>query len=145
LKTFWGKHALLLCQIRLGAWESKSTMVIRSITEIFNFRQAPVVRVPIAEVANTLVSWLRRMVNNYVGRLDTKTTSPRSACHKYLGLAIPRYDSGPANLVGRPRCVTFRGRCALIALPACYGHLGFYVRNEGLPMGCTPNGPVKYL
>jgi hypothetical protein len=29
-------------------------MEIRSITEIYNFRRAPVVGVPIAEVANTL-------------------------------------------------------------------------------------------
>jgi hypothetical protein len=40
--------------------------------EIYNFRQAPVVGVPIAEVAYTLVLWLRWMVNSYVGRLDTK-------------------------------------------------------------------------
>jgi hypothetical protein len=33
-------------------------MEIRSIMEIYNFRRAPVVGVPIAEVANTLVSWL---------------------------------------------------------------------------------------
>jgi hypothetical protein len=48
--------------------------------EIYNFHRAPVVSVPIAEVANTLVSWLRWMVSSYVGHLDTKTTSLRSAC-----------------------------------------------------------------
>jgi hypothetical protein len=41
--------------------------------------------------------------------------------------------------------VLFRGRCALVALPSCSGHLGFYVGNEGLPVGCTPNGPAKYF
>jgi hypothetical protein len=112
-------------------------MEIRSITEICNFRRAPVVGVPIAEVINTLVSWLRWMASSYVGRLDTKT------CHKYLGLAIPRYDYGPANLVGRPGYVTFPGRCALVALPARSGHPGFYIGNEGLPVGCAPNGPSK--
>jgi hypothetical protein len=55
-------------------------MEIRSITEIYNFRRAPVVGVPITEVTNTLVSWLRLMVSSYVGHLDTKTTSLRSAC-----------------------------------------------------------------
>jgi hypothetical protein len=55
-------------------------MEIRSIMEIYNFCWAPVVDVPFAEVANTLVSWLRWMVSNYVGHLDTKTTSLRSAC-----------------------------------------------------------------
>jgi hypothetical protein len=54
-------------------------MKIRSIMEIYNFR-APVAGVPIAEVANTLVQWLRWMVSSYAGRLDTKTTSLRSAC-----------------------------------------------------------------
>jgi hypothetical protein len=66
-----------------------------------------VVGAPITEVANTLVQWLRWMVNSYVGRLDIKTTSLRSACLKYLGLATLRYDHGPANLVGRPGHVTF--------------------------------------
>jgi hypothetical protein len=32
-----------------------------------------------------------------------------------------------------------------IAMPACSRHLGFYVGNEGLPMGCVPNGPAKHL
>jgi hypothetical protein len=65
-------------------------MEIKSITEIYNFHQAPVVGVPIAEVANTLTQWLCWMTSSYVGRPDTKTTSLRSACHKYLGLTIPR-------------------------------------------------------
>jgi hypothetical protein len=43
----------------------------------------------------------------------------------YLGLVIPRYVYSPANLVGRLGCVTFRGRCAFVALPACSGHLWF--------------------
>jgi hypothetical protein len=109
------------------------------------FRRAPVVSVPIAEVANTLVSWLCWTVSSYVGHLDTKTTTLRSVCLKYQGLAIPRYDSGPSNLVGRPGCVTLRGRCARVASLACSRHPGFYVGNEGLPAGCTPNGPAKYL
>jgi hypothetical protein len=103
------------------------------------------VGVPTAKVASTLVSWLRWMADSYVDRLDTKTTSLRSACLKYLGLAIPRYICGSANLVGCPGCMTFRGRCALIALPACSGHPGFYIGNEGPPVGCAPNGPAKYF
>jgi hypothetical protein len=82
-------------------------MEIRSIKEIYNFRQAPVVGVPIvAKVGNTLVSRLRWVASSYVGRLDTKTISSRSACLKYLGLAIPRYVYGSTNLVGRLGCVT---------------------------------------
>jgi hypothetical protein len=64
-------------------------MKIRSIKEIYNFRQAPVVGVPIAEVANTLVLWLRWMAGSYVRHLDTKMTSLSSACLKYLVLTIP--------------------------------------------------------
>jgi hypothetical protein len=90
-------------------------MEIRSITEIHNFRRAPVVSVPIAEVANTLVQWFRWMAGSYVGHLDTKTASSRSACLKYLGLATLRYIYGSANLVGRSGCMTFRGRCALVS------------------------------
>jgi hypothetical protein len=117
----------------------------RSEASLLRFRQAPVVGVPITEVANTSVQWLCWMASSYVGHLDTKSTSLRSACLKYLGLAIPWYDYGPANLVGCHGCVTFRGRCALVALPACSEHLGFYVENEGLPEGCVPSGPAKYL
>jgi hypothetical protein len=61
------------------------------------------------------------------------------------GLSIPRYSYGSANLVGHLGCVTFRGRCALVALLACSGHPGLYVGNEGLPVGCVPNGLAKYL
>jgi hypothetical protein len=50
------------------------------LKEIYNFRRASVVGVPIAKVANTLVSRLPWMVSSYVDHLDTKTTSPRSAC-----------------------------------------------------------------
>jgi hypothetical protein len=61
----------------------------------------------------------------------------------YLGLAPPRYQYGPANLVGRPRRVTFRGRCALVALPVCSGHPGFYVRMKaslwGAHLTALPN------
>jgi hypothetical protein len=39
--------------------------------------------------------------------------------------------------------VTFRGRCALVALPACSGHQGIYVGNEGLSMGCAPDCLAK--
>jgi hypothetical protein len=62
---------------------------------------------------------------------------------QYLGLTIPWYVYGSANLVGRPGCVTFRGRCALVALPAYSGHQGFCVGNEGLSVGCAPDGPAK--
>jgi hypothetical protein len=55
-------------------------MEIRSITEIYNFRRAPVVGVPIAKVANALVQWPRWMTSTYVGHLDTKMTSFLSAC-----------------------------------------------------------------
>jgi hypothetical protein len=121
-------------------------MEIGSIKEIYNFCRASVVGVPIiTKVANTLVLWLRWMAGSYVGRVDTKMTSSRSACLKYLGLAIPRYIYGSANLVGRLGCVTLRGRFALVALPACSGHLVFYVGNEGLPVGCAPNGPAQYF
>jgi hypothetical protein len=48
--------------------------------EIYNFRRASMVGVPTAKVTNTLVSWLRWMADSYVGRLDTKKTSSRSAC-----------------------------------------------------------------
>jgi hypothetical protein len=57
-------------------------MEIRSITEIRNFRWALEVGVPIAKIANILVSWLSWMAGSYVGRLDTKTTSSRPACLK---------------------------------------------------------------
>jgi hypothetical protein len=40
--------------------------------EIYDFRRAPVVGVPISRVANTLVPWLRWMAGSYVGHLDTK-------------------------------------------------------------------------
>jgi hypothetical protein len=56
-------------------------MEIRSIKEIYNFRRVSVVGVPIvAKVDNTLVSRLRWVASSYVGRLDTKTASLRSAC-----------------------------------------------------------------
>jgi hypothetical protein len=48
--------------------------------KIYNFRWASMVGVPIAKGANTLVSRLRWVASSYVGRLDTKTTSSRSAC-----------------------------------------------------------------
>jgi hypothetical protein len=47
--------------------------------EIYNFRRASVVSVPIVEVANTIAQRLRWMASSYVGHLDTKTTSLRSA------------------------------------------------------------------
>jgi hypothetical protein len=53
-------------------------MEIRNIMEIYNYRRAPVVGVPIAEVANTLEQWLCWMASSYVGHLDTKVSSPRS-------------------------------------------------------------------
>jgi hypothetical protein len=39
--------------------------------EIYNFRRAPVVSVPIAEVANTIASWLCWMAGSYAGPLGT--------------------------------------------------------------------------
>jgi hypothetical protein len=110
-------------------------MEIRSITEIRNFRWAPEVGVPIAEVANTLVSWLRWMINNNVGHLDTKNDVPEVDVPQYLGLVIPWNDYGPANLVGCPGCVTFQGRSALVALPACFGHPGVYMGMKASPWG----------
>jgi hypothetical protein len=136
---------LLLCQILLGAWRFKSTMEIRSITEIYNFRHASVVGVPIVEVANSLVQWLRWMAGSYVGHLDTKMASSRSACLKYLGLAIPRYDHGPANLVRRPANVTSRGRCAFVSSTSLLWTPRILRRNKGLLVGCAPDGPAKYL
>jgi hypothetical protein len=120
-------------------------MDIRSITEIYNFRRASMVGVSIvAKVIKTLVQWPCWMAGSYVGCLGTKTTSLRSACLKYLGLTIPWYIYGSANLVGCPRCVTFQGRCAIVALPACSGHPGFYVGNEGLSVGCVLDGLAKH-
>jgi hypothetical protein len=46
-------------------------MEIRSFTSTI-FLQAPVVDVPMAKVANTLVSWLSWMAGSYVGCLCTK-------------------------------------------------------------------------
>jgi hypothetical protein len=55
-------------------------METRSVTEVYNFRRTSVVGVPvISKVANTLVSWIHWMADSYVGHLDTKTTSLRSA------------------------------------------------------------------
>jgi hypothetical protein len=131
LKTFRGRRSSLLCQIHLGAWRSKVPWRLEASWRS-TISWAPVVGVPIAEVANTLVQWLCWMAGSHVSHLDTKTTSLR-------------YDYGPANLVGCHGCMTFRGRCALVALPACSGHQGFYIRNEGLPVGCAPDGPAKYF
>jgi hypothetical protein len=75
--------------------------------EIYDFRRAPVVGVPITKVISTLVPCLCWVASSYVGHLGTKMTSSGSVCLKYLGLAIPWYDYGPANLVGHPGCVTF--------------------------------------
>jgi hypothetical protein len=47
--------------------------------EIYNFRRASVVGVPIVEVTNTLAQRLRWMASSHVDHLDTKTTSLRSA------------------------------------------------------------------
>jgi hypothetical protein len=64
-----------------GRPEISNTMEIRSINEIYNCRQASVVGVPIAaKVDNTLVSRLHWVASSYVGHLDTKMTSSRSAC-----------------------------------------------------------------
>jgi hypothetical protein len=84
--------------------------------EIYNFCRAPVVGVPtVAKVDNTSVPRLRWMASSHAGRLDTKMTSLRSARLGYLGLAIPWYVYDSANLVGRPGCVTSRGRCAFVS------------------------------
>jgi hypothetical protein len=55
-------------------------MEIRSVTEVYFFRRAPVVGVPIFEVANTLAQRPRWMASNYVGHLDTTMTLLRLAC-----------------------------------------------------------------
>jgi hypothetical protein len=75
----------------------------------------------------------------------TKTTSVRSACLKYLGLAIPWYIYGSTNLVGRPECVTFQGRCALVRPASLLWTPRILRGNEGLPVGCAPDGPAKYF
>jgi hypothetical protein len=143
LKTFRGRRASLLYQILLGAWRSNSSMEIRSITEIYNFRRAPVVSVPTTKVANTLVSWLRWTAGSYVGRLDTKMTSLRSVCCKYLGLTIPRVCLWPCQPSWAPRMrdllrsVCFRSPVSLLWAP------GVLRRNGGLSVGCAPDGPVK--
>jgi hypothetical protein len=54
-----------------GRLEIRSTVRIRKLY-LYDFRRAPVVGVPIAEVANTLVQCLRWMAGSYVGPLDTK-------------------------------------------------------------------------
>jgi hypothetical protein len=64
----------------------------------------------------------------------------------YLGLAIPRYVFGSTNLVGRHGCVTFlRSVCFVSLYQPTLDIPESYVGIEGLPMGCTPNGPAKYL
>jgi hypothetical protein len=76
-------------------------MEIRSITENLHISSGPlVVGVLIADVVTTLVTSLRWMADNYVGRLDTKTISSRSVCLKYLGMTTPRYNYVPTNLLG---------------------------------------------
>jgi hypothetical protein len=67
---------------------------LEAFKEIYNFHRASVVGVPIAKVHNTLLSWLRWMASRYVGHLDTKTTSSRSArlntkILQYLGITMP--------------------------------------------------------
>jgi hypothetical protein len=62
----------------------------------------------------------------------------------YLGLVTPWYIYGSANLVGRPgmrdlpRSVCFCKPCqpALDTKEFCVG-------NEGLSVGCAPDGPAK--
>jgi hypothetical protein len=53
---------------------------IRSIIKIYDFCQAPMVGVSIAEVINTSVPWLCWMAGSYAGRLGTKMTFLRLAC-----------------------------------------------------------------
>jgi hypothetical protein len=84
-----------------GRLETLDTIEIRSFTST-TLRRAPVVGVPTTKIANTLASWLCWMAGNYVGRLDTKTTSLRSVRLGYLGLQTPWYVYGSTNLVGRP-------------------------------------------
>jgi hypothetical protein len=62
---------------------------------------------------------------------------------EYLDLAISRYDYGSANLVGCPGCVTFRGRCALVSPASLFWTLRILCGNEGLPVGCAPDGPAN--
>jgi hypothetical protein len=123
----------------------KNNKEIRSITEIYNFRQAPVVGVPIPKVANTLAQWLHWMASSYVGRLDTKNDLLEVGVPQIPRSFNTEVSLGPTNLVGCPRCVNFRGRCALVALSVFSGHPEFYVGNNGLPEGCAPSGPANYL
>jgi hypothetical protein len=99
------------------------------------------VGVPMAKVANTLVSWLSWMADIYVGRLGTK--------NDFLEAGAPCVPRSCNTLVClrlyRPGCMTFHGRCAFEALPAYSEQLWSYVGNEGLPEGCAPSGPAKYL
>jgi hypothetical protein len=41
--------------------------------------------------------------------------------------------------------MTFQAQCALVALPACSGHPGFYIGSEDLLVGCVSIVPAKYL
>jgi hypothetical protein len=117
-------------------------MEIRSFTST-TLRRAPVVGVPTVKVANTLVSWLRWMAGSYVGRLDTKTTSLRSACRKYLGLTIPRVGLWPCQPSWAPqmrdllRSVCYHSPASLLWTPRILRW------NAGLPVGCKPDGPAK--
>jgi hypothetical protein len=145
LKTFRGRRDSLLCRILLGAWRPTSAMEIGRIKEIYNFRQPPVVGVPKTEVANTSVQWLCWMAGSYVGGLDTKTTSFRSACRKYLGFAIPRVCLWPCQPSWAP-CMSDLPRSVCPCSPASLLWIPKTLRrNEGLSVGCAPNGPPKYF
>jgi hypothetical protein len=112
-------------------------MEIRSFTST-TLRRAPVVGVPTVKVANTLVSWLRWMAGSYVGRLETKTTSLRSACRKYLGLTIPRVCLWPYQPSWAPRMrdllrsVCYHSPASLLWTPRILRW------NAGLSVGCKP-------
>jgi hypothetical protein len=41
--------------------------------------------------------------------------------------------------------MTFRGQCAFIRLASLLSTPGILRQNEGLPVGCVPDGPAKYF
>jgi hypothetical protein len=81
-RIFIGSHSLPPSLVRhIGPSPAKSVWVPRDQKlRIYDFRQAIMVGVPIAEVANTLVPWICWMAGGYAGRLGTKMTSMRSVC-----------------------------------------------------------------
>jgi hypothetical protein len=125
LKTFWGRRASLLFLILLGAWRSTApwrseapTIFVRSAWSVCLKFRSPI------PLYNGSAGWPTTMLVVWTPK---RPSQGRCAANTH-GLQYVRYAYGPANLVGRPGCVTSRGRCALVALPTCSGHLELYVR-----------------